>query len=339
MTMIEDQHGAYHAIPLQSGSIALRVKVEGFGQHNLLPLLNIFGRLYYGTVNQQYFNKLFREKKQQFLQQLVLPTATTEKFSNFRLRMTRLALTTEWKWPACINLIGSEPEWATGNGRTLATGFTKTNPEQQLTVLFFDQTDTDITQWIDNPVEIITDQQLHTVLGVKYNPVQSATIQLSAVLKQISDRTCLLLHGVIDEELIGYQNSQEAVELTILHKLQQWQQRYSKPCLKIYTDWPELISDSAGVWDYQVVGDIKNLSHHIFLPGHLEKLAKNEHESTETRQHVLYVKNPRAIDLSEFLIWVDLEHTTFIDQNWDFVLYRRDHTYNSKIISISSILK
>lgn len=337
--MIEDHHGAYHAIPLQSGSIALRVKVEGFGQHNLLPLLNVFGRLYYGTISQNYFNRLFQEKKQQFIEQLISPTADTEKFSNFRLSMTRLALTTEWKWPACINLVGDEPEWATGNGRTLATGFAKKNPEQRLTALFFDQAGADVTQWLDNAVEVGTDQQLHTVLGIKYNPDQSETIQLSALLKQLGDRTCLLLHGVIDEELVGYQNSQEATELSTLCKLQQWQQKYPVPQLEIYTDWPELICDNAKVWDYQVVGDIKSLSHHIFLPGHLERLAKNEHDSNTTRSHVLYVKNPRPIDLSELLIWVDLDYTTYIEQDWDFVLYRRDHTYNSRIISISSLLK
>jgi hypothetical protein len=334
--MIEDQHGLYHAIPLQSGGIALRVKVEDSGRHSLVPFLNIFGRLYYGTVNRQYFKQLFQTKKQQFIEQLRAPTADTEKFSDFRLRMTRLALTDPWRWPACINLVAQEPEWATGNGRTLATGFCRPNPEQHLAVLFFDQTGADVTQWIDNPTEITSDEQLHQLLGLVRDVTQSPSIQLYSLVRQVNDRTCLFLHGFIDEDLKGYQNSQEAVELTTLKKLQAWQQQYPQPTLEIYTDWPELITDSAGVWNYRIAGDIKHLCHHIFYPGHLERLAKNEHGSQATRNHVLYVKNPRAIDLSEFLIWVDLEHTTFIDQTWDFLLYQRLDNYKSRMISFSS---
>lgn len=335
--MIEDQHGAYHAIPLQAGGIALRVTVEDAGRHTLIQLLNVFGRLYYGTVNQEYFNRLFQEKKQQFIEQLKNPTHTTEKFSDFRLRMTRLALTESWKWPACINLVAGEPEWATGNGRTLATGFCRPHPEQHLAVLFFDQTNADVSQWINTPTEITSDQQLHDLLGMVYDTTQSPSIQLSAVIKQINDRTCLFMHGVIDEDLRGYQNSQESTELTTLNNLLKWRERYPTPELEIYTDWPELITDSAGVWNWRIAGNIKDLSHHIFKPGHLERLAMNEHGSQETRKHVLYVKNPRQIDLSEFLIWVDLNHTTFIDHTWDFLLYRRDVNYKTTMISFSSI--
>lgn len=335
--MMEDKHGSYHAIPIQTGSIALRITVEDFGKHNLLPLLNVFGKLYYGTVNKKYFAQLFQEKKKQFLEQLKTPTTATEKFSDFRLRMSRLALTDEWKWPACVNIVYNEPEWATGGGRILASGLCKKNPEQSLKVLCFDQNNTDVGQWLENPVEITTDQQLHKVLKVPYTPTQSLVIQLSAILKQIGERTCLFLHGVIDEELAGYQNSQESSELAVLKKLQQWQTTYPNPQLEIYTDWPELISDSLHMWNYRIVGNISQFAHQLYNPGHLERLAMTEHEESNGRTHVLYIKNPRPIDLSEFLIWVDLDHTTFIDCDWNFVLYQHDTLYKARMISFSSL--
>jgi hypothetical protein len=335
--MMEDKHGSYHAIPIQTGSIALRIKVEDFGKHSLLPLLNVFGKLYYGTVNKEYFDQLFQEKKQQFLEQLNSPTATTEKFSDFRLRMTRLALNEKWKWPACINVVRTAPEWATGGGRLLATGLCKKNPEQELTVLFFDQVGVDVKQWVADPIEVTSDQQLHDLLGVPYTPTQSSAIQLSAVLRQIGDRTCLFLHGVIDDELEGYQNSQETSNLTTLKKLQTWQELYPAPQLKIYTDWPDLITDSLNIWNYQIVGNIAQFSHQLYNPGHLERLARTQHEEHSGNSHVLFIKQPRLIDLSEFLIWVDNEHTTFINQDWDFLLYRRDTEYKTKMISFSSI--
>lgn len=337
--MIQDQHGLYHAIPLQSGSIALRIKVDDAGKHNLLPFLNLFGRLYYGTVDKTYFDQLFQEKKQKFLTQL--NSSAINQDLEFQLQMINLALTTSWKWPAFVNLVQQNglPEWATGGSRILASGVCKKNPEQTITVLFFNQTSTPIDHCITDAIEITSDEQLHQMLGMQYAQTQSPTIQISSVIKQVNNDTRLFLHGIFDPELEGYQSSQELAQMPLLDSLRSWQSNNNRPRLEIYTDWPELIRDSLGVWDYQVVGDIRSLSHHLFLPGHLEKLAKNEHGSAETRTHVLYVKNPREIDLSEFLIWVDLKHSTFIDQDWDFVLYRRSSDYVTKIIGISSVIK
>jgi hypothetical protein len=337
--MIEDKHGIYHAIPIQSGGIALRITVEDSGRHNLLPFLNVFGRLYCGTVNRHYFDQLFQEKKQKFL--VELKSTSLDRDLEFQLRMIRVALTTEWKWPAFVNIVQENvlPEWATGGSRILASGLCKKEPQQTITILFFDQVNNKIEQWLNDPKEITTDEQLHQALGIIYTQTQSPAIQISTVLRQVNDHNRLFLHGIFDNELDGFQNSQELSELDLLENLRAWQQTNNRPRLEIYTDWPELILDSLGVWDYQVVGDITSKSHHIFLPGHLEKLAKNEHESAETRPYTLYVKNPRAIDLSEFLIWVDLKHTTFIEQDWDFVLYRRAADYKSRIISFSSTLK
>jgi hypothetical protein len=337
--MFEDKHGIYHAIPVQSGGVALRVTVEDSGQHNLLSFLNIFGRLYCGTVNRDYFNRLFQEKKQKFLAEL--NSNSLDRDLEFQLRMIRVALTTEWKWPAFINTVQEHglPEWATGGSRILASGLCKKDPEQTITILFFDQVNNEVEQWLNDSEEITTDEQLHQALGIKYTQTQSPAIQISTVLRQINNHNRLFLHGIFDDELDGFQNSQELSELDLLGNLRAWQQTNNRPQLEIYTDWPELISDSLEIWNYQVVGDITSKSHHLFHPGHLERLAKNEHESAETRPYALYVKNPRQIDLSEFLIWVDLKHTTFIEHNWDFILYQRARNYNSKMISFSSTLK
>jgi hypothetical protein len=334
--MIEDQHGFYHAIPIQTGSIALRITVEDFGQHNLLPLLNVFGRLYHGTVNKKYFNQLFQEKKQKFLTDL--KSSIIDRDLEFQLKMSRVALTDNWKWPAFVNMVqeNGQPEWATGGSRILASGLCKKNPEQTITVLFFDQVGTSVDHWIDEPIEITSDTQLHEVLGVNYAQTQSPSIQISAVLKQAHNHTRLFLHGIFDEELAGQQNSQELVELQLLDNLRQWQATNPQPQLTIYTDWPDLISDSMGVWNYRIAGSISQFTHHMFRPGHLEKLAYKEHEKEINSGPVLYVKQPIAIDLSEFLIWVDLEHTTFIEQDWNFLLYQRGNPYKLKMIGFSA---
>lgn len=333
--MIEDQHGLVHAIPIQSGTVALRIKVEDFGKHSLLPFLNLFGKLYFGHINQEYFSRLFNPKRQQFLQELNSNTA--DPYLEFRLRMARAALNTQWKWPAFVNMVypDGEPEWATGGNRILASGLCKPNPEQTVSVLLFDQTKTAVDQWLDNPVEITTDTHLHQVLNLPYTQTQSPAIQISSVIKHVDGQTRLFLHGIIDEQLEGYQNSHESTELHLLNNLKQWQADNPKPQLEIYTDWPELISDSLGLWDCRIAGTISQFRHLLFNPAHLERLARDNPTAT-TATHILYVKNPRAIDLSEFLVWLDTEHTAFIDQNWDFLLYQPAEKYQSRIISFST---
>lgn len=334
--MIDDQHGLVHAIPIQAGTIALRIKVEDFGQHSLIAFLNLFGKLYFGNINKEYFSQLFNPKKQQFLQDL--NSTITTKDLEFQLRMARVALNTKWKWPAFVNMVHNdgEPEWATGGSRILASGLCKLNPEQTISVLLFDQTKTSADRWIIDPVEITTDEQLHQVLNLTYTQTQSPTIQLSSVLKQVGNDTRLFLHGIIDEELKGYQNSSESTELELLGNLRQWQTDNPSPQLQIYTNWPELIVDSLGIWNYHVVGNIPQLNSPDFKPGHLERLAKMNSEKN-TAKHILYVRNPRVIDLSEFLVWLDTKHTAFIDQNWDFLLYQTTPEYQLKMISFSTI--
>jgi hypothetical protein len=292
--------------------------------------------LYYGTINKKYFNQLFQEKKQKFLTDL--NSSIINRDLEFQLQMSRVALTDNWKWPAFVNMVqeNSQPEWATGGSRILASGLCKQNPEQTITVLFFDQVGTSVDRWIDTPVEITSDKQLHQVLGVNYTQSQSPSIQISAILRQVHAHTRLFLHGIFDEELAGQQNSQELVELELLNNLRQWQANNPRPRLEIYTDWPELIVDSQGVWERHIVGTISQFKNVLFNPGHLERLAKNNSEEN-TASYVLYVKNPRAIDLSEFLVWLDTTHTAFIDQNWDFLLYQSAPTYQSRMISFSSV--
>jgi hypothetical protein len=330
--MIQDKYGLAHAIPIQSGGIALRLKVEDFGQHNLLNFLNLFGKLYYGTVNAEYFDRLFQTKKQQFLEQLKLSTVSQDL--EFQLQMTRVALTNSWKWPAFVNVVqhNGDPEWATGGSRILASGLCKKNPQTTVSVLFFDQIGTNVGDWLDCPTLVTDDQQLHKLLGITHNPGQSPLIHMCAVLRQVDQQTRLLLHGIIDEELDGYQNSQELSELTLLNSRCQWPVD-NCPELKIYTDWPELVSDSLGVWNYSIAGNISQFAHQLDKPGHLEKLARLNQTSTGW---ALYVKQPHTIDLSEFLVWLDTQHTAYIDQNWNFLLHQHGSGYKSTMIALSS---
>jgi hypothetical protein len=338
--MIQDRHGMAHAIPLQSGSIALRIKVEGFGNHDLIKFLNLFGNLYYGTVDPTVFTMLFREKKHKFLKNLISIQPQDLPDLEFGLRMIRTAQNCEWKWPAFVNIVDpdSGPEWATGGSRLLASGICKNNPWQTLPVLLFDQVGIKTDQWICNSVEVNTDLVLHELLGIKFNQLQSPELQMSSVLRQVNGQPRLFLHGLLDDQLDGPQHSQDLIDLTLVSQLQKWQEQYGPtPKLKIYTDWPDLIEDSLNIWDIEIVGNMLQFKHQLFNPGHLERLARNEHESGTDVSHIMYVKNPVKIDLSEFLLWADTEHTTFIEQDWNFLIYRQDKCYQSKIINFSKI--
>ena len=71
-------------------------------------------------------------------------------------------------------------------------------------------------------------------------------------------------------------------------------------------------------------------------PAVLEKPCLGLHfENSYTIGHTLYVLDDRKLELGYFLPWMDLNHTTFIDEHWKFIMYRKDQVYKNTFVKIS----
>ena len=74
--------------------------------------------------------------------------------------------------------------------------------------------------------------------------------------------------------------------------------------------------------------------------GRLERFANEEHRNPkETVDHVLYVVDPRPIELGELLVWMDMEHNTYIESTWKFLLYRKADCYKNTFVDVSYIMQ
>ena len=107
--------------------------------------------------------------------------------------------------------------------------------------------------------------------------------------------------------------------------------------LKIYTNWPELITDTSNQWKSTVVGPSRHVKDNLFKLGHMENFLRlYASELISNVDHGLFINTPKSLDIGELLCWVDLDHNAWIDQNIDFALYRNSPQYSTRIIRTST---
>jgi hypothetical protein len=117
-----------------------------------------------------------------------------------------------------------------------------------------------------------------------------------------------------------------------------WSSKYAgrRPNLGIYTRWPQSISDSQNLWTKTFLGTVPS-SLILAQDDALKRYVARSHDKNidVDFDHYLYIENDICIDVSDFRPWLDLEHTTYIDANDMFVLYRRDKVWKDQIVDLA----
>lgn len=117
-------------------------------------------------------------------------------------------------------------------------------------------------------------------------------------------------------------------------------ERYGRrPLIGVYSDHPELITDSDNLWTIQHLGPLNPELVALINadPVNLSRHMARCHDRRIDKEfgHVLYKVSPDSIDLSYLSNWIDLDHTTFVESNYNFAVYRRDTEYSVKTIDLS----
>jgi hypothetical protein len=234
-----------------------------------------------------------------------------------------------WRLPALINETGLNLNWNTGQGRFLATGMCLPDPHTKLKFLLLQNKNTPADRFLQDPTLITTDQQLHEILNLSNNT--GNIVEMEFQLEQNGS------HLTLSSLYNGDQSHHYDAGTPYLEQFKLWQQTYGqRPVLHIYTDWPELITDSENVWTIRHQGNSTITKTDDFKIGYLERQLINQiGNPVHGLDHVLYVTDPRPIDVSDFLCWVDLTHSAYISCHGQFVLFRPDGNYASTLIDIS----
>jgi hypothetical protein len=322
----------------QQGTITLQVSLPHVN-NDLVKFITQTGRLFYGNLHKDLFDKKFKELKNNFLtNQLTNVSSTaidTLQPSSFNLHMIRVALNQSWRWPALITELANGLHFSAGNSRILASGISKDHPDESLKFLILQNANSPPDKFLNNPIEITNDQTLHSVLGLIYD-TGVCDSELTVAVDQILDADQIKYSLVTLYDGNTEHHFHAGAELLANYHAWIWKYGLS-PKLKIYTNWPELIVDTSKQWAMNIEG----LSHRIkdsnFKLGHIENFIRNQANTfIQPNEHALFVTAPRRIDVGELLCWVDLDHNVWIDQNADFALFRSSTEYNTRLIRIST---
>jgi hypothetical protein len=119
--------------------------------------------------------------------------------------------------------------------------------------------------------------------------------------------------------------------------MHEWESHYgTRPKLGVYTDHPELVTDSLNRWNVEFLWPFDTVINTLSLPNLLEKYVSRVHDRKFDLEfpHCLYILDPMALDLSDLYTWMDLKHTMYYDKQQRFALYRRDTTHLIKTIDL-----
>lgn len=312
-------------VSLQNSKIVSKI----FSQHardGITSYLNLFGDLYYGHLQPDIFMARHNGLKKEFIARLVNDGPDVAH----NLCMIELTQRESWRWPAPLTELSTGLLWSAGNSRTVATGLVHTDPWTRLPVLILLHRGTDPGKYLSTATRINTDEELHTALGVTYKvggDYYHPELEIQATLADDSGRPAMLLKYVGNKEAeLDYAQVGEVK----LQEYKDWRNRYGvSPTIHVYTDTPECVVNT--VWNVVNAGPLPDREH-LYLPGNLEEIVLGQKIKHD---HAVYIAGTRTVNLDELLPWVNLEYTTYIDKNWDFILHRHDQAQKSKFISVT----
>lgn len=334
---------------IQSGKIEFSAETIISATNDIVPFLNSYAVLYYGHFREQIYIDKFLQVRNQVVQQLIdLPVCKSCQWSDyffenrvsygnaaFIMYMCRLAQETVWNFPALCNY----GKWVNGGSRTMATGMYKRDPWNSVLGLELVELGQSSTMLCD-PKEITSTEMLHNVLQLDSDPHDPAKVKLTTELKNSK-----IYFLSIEDKFNKFDNFSNINGYNIWDSYATWRGQYpTRPKIKIYTNWPEQIHNYFNTWDIveilpsqHIIDEIQGFGGRT---GRLERFAIEEHNHPkETVDHVLYVIDPRPVELGDFLIWMDAEHSTYIESEWKFLLYKKADVYKNTYINTSYIMQ
>jgi hypothetical protein len=304
-----------------------------------VAFLSDFGNLYYGNLKQSVFETQYCSTRSVNLSKLKSYQNLTNpdhlQSVNFIMHMLRLAQHEKWVLPGTLTELDTKLHWGCGNSRIFASGMSFVNPQETVKFLVFQKKQTSETQYLDNPIRITNDIELHNVLGIS---TQSSTIPLAQLAVDIlreHDHARVVLELISNNDDTYMDAGKEYADNFV-----DWQQTNGLiPKLKIYTDWPDHIVNYGNTWDFEIKGPSIHYKENLNGYGRLELFLYQRNQDKSVGSDLeLFVLSPRRINIAELLFWVNNKHTAFVESTLDFVLFKKQPEYLTTRINISHIL-
>jgi len=340
---------------INQGRLAFTMQIPEIGL-GIDHMINQYGTLYYGNLLPTLFedsdNNPVCTTKDKWIWKLLDIENWSDSdilFNSFTLELCREFLKTQWKWPALLNRMpDGSVAFNSGGSRALVSMLTTSDPWNHLPVLFYDKDGFSVDEVLKDYTVVDNVNKLHDIFHSGGDENLGPVANLTMTYKKIQNIFWPMLEKVAgcrpayssvidrcDKEEFGLERSTR-----FLDNFRSWRKQYpSRPTLHVYTDWPESISDANSVWNIVHAGPSRPVIELIQgfgnRPAVLEKPCRQLHQDDSYNiAHTLYVIDDRKLDVGDFLLWMDLDHTTFVDENWKFIMYRKDQEFLSTFVKI-----
>lgn len=341
MTQVFIQTGTHDSssLSIRSGGLVGTYKFNSLTR-SIVDFLAAFNRkLYFGYMHREVFlYGHYLGAKEDLIRQMLQPETLTQdrhRHLGFFMYMARVGQAQRWKYPALLNRHpDGRLEQVTGRNRALVSLLVHDFPWDHYPILLAEHLDFDAGAVLKDPILIANDHRLHEVLGVDPGAKEWSTlIEVSLIVEQVGSGLWCKLDYVGN----GYYHDHDPkAGRDLLAQYELWHRQYAKPIpLAVYTQWPHLLIDRAGIFDIKIVGSSEGmlLDDH---PATVELKVRSYHNNpTHPQDHVLWVVGPRTIDLADLLFWMNTTHSTYISTDWQFILWRRQPEYVNQLITIS----
>ena len=331
------------SMSVDSTNIRVKFGFEGL-KTGIVPFLRLFGReLRYGTLNRKTFLDMYLHHYRSDLKQLTQindhSDCDSQKRLAFFLYMVRISVQEPWIYPALISRdLTNRLDQATGMSRSFASLITKELPWEQYPVLLSEEIFRD-TSMFEHCDIVTTDRQLHEVLNRDYNKTSEVKpkTNIDFIFKNQNNQPYLRL------EYIGngsYHDDTPVAAKLLLKKFIEWRDKFPKPTVKIWTAWPDLVTNTHNFWQIQLASIDQGLVDVcVNQPAYLESQVRRfhaNHRNSMTTDYELWITKPKFFDLVNLLPWMNLDANVFHNNSFDFLLYRADANWVSEVVSVYS---
>lgn len=305
---------------------------------SLVEFLSNFGNLYFGNLKQSVFEHHYQIRKKANLEKLLncqqLTSPDLIQSVKFSLHLMRRAQTESWNLPGLLTEMTSDLHFGCGNTRLFVSGLCFPQPWKTMNFLILQKHSTPRDQYLENPVLIQNESDLHQVLNIPTELSDLPLAQLWFSIVPDNQQARVILELIQDRDTDDHQTAgQEYFDSFVA-----WQQSNpGKPKLKIYTNWPDNIIASKH-WDIEIAGPSVLTRDKLLGYGQLELFLyhKNSDDKLENA-HSLFVLSDRRIDTEDLFFWMDNKHSAFVEKNLDFVVFKSQPQYLTTRITVSDL--
>lgn len=301
---------------------------------NIVNYIENFGDLYHGCVKKDIWVSKFHEVKTEQLDLMMSEGHDIEARLDigFKLMLTHdLISIQDWNFPSIMEIRNQHLRWINGHSRLLASGMNWIEPWHRMRCIIFVPKGNGIPADCFEEIEKITDDfMLRKILNP--NISDDSPCIIDARFTPVDDD---IRFQILRFEYCTKTDDRDAEKL--FDRWQQWKHKYHEHGISVdvYTDWPDMISDSLRTWNMVLSGaSEKNLVYHanMSVKIYIEKI----HNETPSSTFRLYQFVPEKIDLAELFFWLDTDHSVYHTRDWS-VVFVQPGPYKSKEISLSRL--